>query len=99
MKPRRWDTRELKALADVATVVQGLTALRQVEWLPPLTSEEFRDLAGATGRAIEAAMRLHESGNTRVEPAEQLALLKIASGLGRDLARASERTIAGHLNS
>ena len=92
MKPRRWDSRELRALTDVATVVQGLTALRQVEWLPPLTFDAFRTLAGATGRAIEAAMRLHESGKTRVEATEQQALLAIASGLGRDLAHAAERT-------
>jgi hypothetical protein len=91
MRPRRWDTRELRALSDVATVVQGLTALRQVEWLPPLTFDAFRSLAGATGRAIEAAMGLHESGRTRVEAAEQQALLAIASGLGRDLAHAAER--------
>lgn len=93
MKPRRWDTRELRALYDVATVVQGLTALRQVEWQPPLTFDEFRDLSAATGRAIEAAMRLHEAGKTRVEAAELQALLAIASGLGRDLTRASERVI------
>ena len=98
MKPRRWDARELKALADVATVVQGLTALRQVQWLPPLTFDKFRDLAAATGRALEAAMRLHEAGITRVAASEQLALLAIASGLGRDLARASERAIPGYVN-
>ena len=96
MKPRRWDNRELRALHDVATVVQGLTALRQVAWLPPLTFEAFRDLAGATGRAIEAALRLHESGKTRVDATEQQALLAIASGLGRDLTRASERATNAH---
>jgi hypothetical protein len=96
MKPRRWDSRELRALSDVATVVQGLTALRQVEWLPPLTLGDFRDLAGATGRAIEAAMRLHEAGKTRVEATEQQALLGILSGLARDLTRASERAITGN---
>ena len=94
-KPRRWDDRELRALHDVATVVQGLTALRQV-WLPPLTFEAFRALAGATGRAVEAAMRLHESGKARVDAAEQQALLAIASGLGRDLTRASERATNTH---
>ena len=91
MKPHRWDTRELQALTDVATVVQGLTALRQMEWLPPLTFDEFRTLAGTTGRAIDAAMRLYEAGKTQVEVPEQQALLAIASGLGRDLTRASER--------
>jgi hypothetical protein len=45
MKPRRWDARELRALSDMATVVQGLTALRQVEWLPPRTFDDFRNLA------------------------------------------------------
>ena len=93
MKPRRWDRRELRALDDAATLVQGLTGLRQVEWLPPPTFDEFRALAGATGRAIEAAVRLLEAGKTQVEPAEQRALLAIASGLGRDLAHASERAI------
>ena len=91
MKPHRWHTRELQALSDVATLVQGLTALRQTEWLPPLTFDEFRALAGATGRAVEAAMRLHEAGKTRVDAPEQQALLAISSGLGRDLARVSER--------
>ena len=81
MKPRRWDTRELPVLYDIATVVQGLTALRQVAWLLLLTSSEFRGLAGVTGRALEAAMRLYEAGKTRVEAAEQQALLGIASGL------------------
>ena len=95
-KPRRWDTRELRVLYDVATLVQGLTALRQVVWLPPLTFDDFRDLAGTTGRAVEAAMRLYEAGMTRVEAAEQQALLAIASGLGRDLTRASERAITGY---
>ena len=91
MKPRRWDARELRALEDAATLVEGLTALRQVEWLPPPTFDEFRGLAAATGRAIEAAVRLHEAGKTQVEPTEQRALLGIASGLGRDLTHASER--------
>lgn len=91
MKPHRWDTRELRTLDDAATLVQGLTALRQVEWLPPLTLDEFRDLSGATGRAVEAAMRLHEAGKMAVEPSDQQVLLAIASGLGRDLARASLR--------
>ena len=95
MKPHRWDARELRVLDDVATVIQGLTALRQVDWLPPLTLDEFRDLAGATGRAVDAAMRLHEAGKMRVEPDEQQALLAIASGLGRDLTRASHRAIPG----
>jgi GAF domain-containing protein len=93
MKPRRWDARELRVLYDVATLVQGLTALRQVAWLPPVTLDEFRDLAGATGRAVEAAIRLHEAGKTRVEAAEEQALLAMASGLARDLTRASERAI------
>ena len=92
MKPHRWDTRELQALTDVATLVQGLTALRQTEWLPPLTFDEFRAMAGTTGRAIDAAMRLYEAGKTQVEAPEQQALLAISSGLGRDLTRASERT-------
>ena len=96
MKPRRWDSRELRVLSDVATVVQGLTALRQVEWLPPLTFADFRDLAGVTGRAIEAAMWLHEAGKTRVETTEQQALVAILSGLARDLTRASERAITGN---
>lgn len=96
MKPHRWDTLELQALSDVATLVQGLTALRQLEWFPPLTSDAFRALAGAAGRAVEAAMRLHEAGKTRIEAPEQQALLAISSGLGRDLARASERAITGN---
>ena len=87
MQPR------LRVLSDAATVVQSLTALRQAEWLPPITFDEFRDLAGGTGRAVEAAMRLHESGKTRVQATEQQALLAIASGLGRDLSRVSERAI------
>jgi hypothetical protein len=98
LKPRRWDTRELRALYDVADLVQGLTALRQSEWLPPLTFEEFRDLAGTTGRAMEAAMRLYEAGKTRVEATEQQAVLAIASALGRDLTRASERTIPKYVS-
>ena len=99
MKPRRWDTRELRALDDAATIVQCLTALRQAEWLPPITFDEFRDLAAGTGRAIEAAMRLHESGKTRVSPTEQQALLAIASGLGRDLTRVAARALPGPVNT
>jgi hypothetical protein len=95
MKPRRWDTRELRVLDDVATVVQGLTALRQVAWQPPLTSREFRGLAAVTGRSVEAAMRLYEAGTSRVEAAEQQALLGIVSGLARDLTRVAERPISG----
>ena len=95
MKPRRWDTRELRVLDDVATVVQGLTALRQVAWQPPLTFREFRSLAGAAGRAVEAAMRLHEAGKARVEDDVQQALLAIVSGLARDLTRVSGRPITG----
>ena len=93
MKPHRWDARELQALTDVATLVQGLTALRQMKWLPPLTFDEFRTLTCAAGRAVEAAMRLYEAGKTQVEAAEQQALLAISSGLGRDLTRASERAL------
>jgi hypothetical protein len=95
MKPRRWETSELRVLDDVATVVQGLTALRQVAWLPPLTFNEFRDLAAASGRALESAIRLHEVGKGRVEAAEHQAVLAIASGLARDLTRASERPTTG----
>lgn len=92
MKPRRWDARELQTLNDVATVVQALTALRQVEWLPPQDLDEFRHLARAAGRGLEAAMRLHEAGKARTDAAELQALMSIASGLARDLASASERS-------
>ena len=95
MKPHHWHSAELRALDDVATLVQGITALRQVEWLPPLTFDEFRSLAAAAGRAVEAAMRLHEAGKTRVELTEQQALVAIASGLGRDLTRVSARAVPG----
>jgi hypothetical protein len=99
MRPRRWDVRELRALDDAAALVQGLTALRQAEWLPPLTFGEFLGLAGTTGRSVEAAMRLHEAGKSRVEATEQQSLLAIASGLGRDLTRASERAITRCANA
>ena len=95
MKVHHWHTGELRALDDVAALVQGMTALRQVEWLPPLTFHEFRRLAGATGRAVEAAMRLHEAGKGRVELTELQALVAIASGLGRDLSRVSDRAVPG----
>jgi hypothetical protein len=91
VKPRRWDARELRALHDAADVAQGLTALRQAIRLPPLTFEEFRVMAGVTGRAVEAAMRLHEAGETRVEISERQALMALASDLGRQLARVSDR--------
>lgn len=91
MKPRRWDPRELRTLHDAANVAQGLTVLRQAERLPPLTFDEFCVMAGVAGRAIEAAMRLHEAGKTRVDAAEQHALVALASDLGRQLARVSER--------
>lgn len=96
-KPRRWDARELRALHDVANVVQGLAALRQVEWVPPLTFGEFRNVVRATGQAVESAMRLHEAGKTRVDDTERQALLAITSGLGRDLTAAAQRAIASHL--
>ncbi len=92
IKPRRWDTRELRALYDAAHVAQGLTVLRQAKQLPPLTFEEFCVMAGVAGRAIEAAMRLHEAGKTRVETGdEQHALVGLASDLGRQLASVSDR--------
>jgi GAF domain len=92
MKPHRWDPRELRALHDAADVAEGLTALRQAARLPPVTFDEFRGMASAAGHAIEAAMRLHEAGRTRVSDAEQQALLGLASELGRQLARVSERS-------
>ena len=91
VKPRRWDVRELRALHDAADVAQGLTALRQAARLPPVTFDQFRAMAGVAGRAVEAAMRLHEAGKTRVEIEEQQALLALASDLGRHLARVAER--------
>ena len=91
LKPRRWDVRELRALHDAADVAQGLTALRQAARLPPLTLDEFRAMAGVAGRAVEAVMRLHEAGKTRVEPEEQQALVALASDLGRHLARVADR--------
>jgi hypothetical protein len=92
MKPRRWDARELRALHDVADVAQGLTVLRQAERLPLLAFEEFRVMAGVAGRAVEAAMRIHEAGKTRLEGSEQHALVSLASDLGRQLARVSARS-------
>lgn len=91
MKPRRWDARELRALHDVANVAQGLTALRQADRLPPLTLDEFCVMAGVAGRAVEAAMRLHEAGRVRLESGELHALVALASDLGRRLTRVSER--------
>jgi hypothetical protein len=91
VKPRRWDARELRALRDVADVAQGLTALRQAERLPLLAFDEFRVMAGVAGRAVEAAMRIHEAGRTRLEDSEQHALVALASDLGRQLAHVSER--------
>lgn len=87
MKARHWDALELRALDDVALVVRGLTEVRRVQWLAPRTLEEFRALAGAAGRAVEAATRLYEAGRTRVDAAELQALLAIAGSLGRDLGR------------
>jgi GAF domain-containing protein len=95
VKPRRWDTQELRALYDAAHVAQGLAVLRQAKQLPPLTLEEFCTMAGVAGRAVEAAMRLHEAGRTRVESVEQHALVSLASNLGRQLARVSERGTRG----
>lgn len=91
VKPRRWDPQELGALHDAAAVARGLTAVRQAARLPPVTFEDFRDMAGVTGHAIEAAIRLHEAGKTRVKDAEQQALLALASELGRQLTRVSEK--------
>ena len=92
MKPHKWDPRELRALHDAADVAEGLTALRQAARLPPVTFEDFRAMAGVAGHAIEAAMRLHEAGTTAVAVGEQQAMLALASDLGRQLARVSERT-------
>jgi GAF domain-containing protein len=90
-KPRRWDARELRALHDCANVAQGLTALRQADRLPPLTLDEFCVMASVAGRAVEAAMRLHEAGRTRLESGELHALVALASDLGRQLTRVSDR--------
>jgi hypothetical protein len=91
VKPHWWDPRELRALRDAANVAQGFIVLRQAEQLPPLTFEEFRVMAGLAGRAVDAAMRLHEAGRTRVDSGELHALVALASDLGRQLARVSER--------
>lgn len=91
MKPRKWAPQELGALRDAASIAQGLSALRRAARLPPVTFEEFRGMAGVSGRAIEAALRLHEAGRTRVDTREHYALLALASDLGRQLARVSER--------
>ena len=91
MKPHRWDARELRALHDAADVAQGLTILRQAARLPPVTFEEFRVMAAVAGRAVEAVMRLHEAGKTRMETSDLHALIALASDLGRQLARVSER--------
>jgi hypothetical protein len=93
MKPHRWDPRELRTLHDAASVAQGLTILRQAARLPPLTFEDFRVIAGVAGRAVEAVTRLHEAGKTRVDTGEQQALMALASELGRQLARVSDRSI------
>jgi hypothetical protein len=89
LKPRKWDPQELRALHDAADVARGLTAARQAVRLPPVTFDEFRDMAGVAGRAIEAALRLHEAGKTTVNETEQQALLALASELGRLLAKVS----------
>ena len=92
IRPRRWDARELRALHDVASVAQGLTVLRQASRLPPLTLDDFRAMAGVAGRAVDAAMRLHEAGKTRLQTDEQHSLVALASDLGRQLARVSDRS-------
>jgi hypothetical protein len=92
LRPRRWDPKELRVLYDAADVARGMTTVRQAVRLPPVTFEEFRELAGVTGRAVEAAMRLHEAGKTRVDEGEQQALLALVSDLGRQLARVSGRS-------
>ena len=92
VKPRRWDPKELRALHDAADVARGVTAVRQASRLPPVTLDEFREMARVTGLAIEATMRLHEAGKARVDTSEQQALLALASELGRQLARISERS-------
>jgi GAF domain-containing protein len=91
MKPRHWAPQELRALHDAADVARGLTAVRQAARLPPVTFEQFRDVAGVTGCAVEAALRLHEAGQSRVDPDELQALLALAGELGRQLARVSQR--------
>jgi hypothetical protein len=91
LKPRHWDARELRALHDVAGVAEGLTALRQADRLPPLTLEEFRITSAAAGRAVEAAMRLHEAGRTRMDAAGQHALVALVRDLGHHLVRVSGR--------
>jgi hypothetical protein len=91
VKPRHWDPQEIRALHDAADVARGLAAVRQAVRLPPVTFEEFREIARVTGRAVEAAVRLHEAGGSRVNTGERHALLELASELGRQLARVSER--------
>ena len=85
-KPRDWDGRELRALRDAGDVIEGLTALRQAERLPPLTLEDFRTMTGAVGAALQAALRLHEAGSALMSPEERHALIALASDLGRQLA-------------
>jgi GAF domain-containing protein len=92
VKPHRWDPRELRTLHDAADVARGLTILRQSVRLPPLTFEDFRVIAGVAGRAVEAVMRLSEAGKTRVDAGEQQALTALATELGRQLVRVSERS-------
>jgi hypothetical protein len=89
MKPRDWDARELRALHDAATVVEGLTALGQATRHAPLTLADFRGMTAIVGKAVQAAMRLHAAGGERTTAAERHDLLALASDLGRQLSEVS----------
>lgn len=89
MKPRQWDARELRALRDAATVIEGLAMLRQALRLAPATLEEFRAMSLVAGLAVQAVARLQAAGAPRMSPQQQHELLELSGDLGRQIAEVS----------
>ena len=85
-KPHMWDAADLAALRDAATVIEGITVLRQSAQMPPLTPEDIRATSYAAGLAVQAAARLLNVNASKLLEEERHELLALVGELGRQLA-------------
>jgi CheY-like chemotaxis protein len=91
-KPHMWDAADLAALRDAATVIEGITVLRQGAHARPLTPEDVRATSYATGLAVHAAARLLDVNAPKMSDEERRELLTLTGELGRQLADLSVMT-------
>jgi hypothetical protein len=88
-RPRFWEKTDLASLRDAATMIEGITVLRQGARLPLVSVEELRQTAHATGRAVDASVRLLKRGGAKLSATEVRGLVELTGELGRQLADVS----------